>query len=79
MLLDIQHPLAKGARVINMPPHCSEAKFEQDGFPPLLGQHNLEILTELLGYSPTEVAQMTVEGALDAEEEVLEGIYELLE
>jgi crotonobetainyl-CoA:carnitine CoA-transferase CaiB-like acyl-CoA transferase len=32
---------------------------------PLMGQHNDEVLTGLLGYSTDEVAQMRSRGALD--------------
>jgi crotonobetainyl-CoA:carnitine CoA-transferase CaiB-like acyl-CoA transferase len=52
------HPLQPELRLVASPMKLSETPVRTDMPPPLLGQHTLQVLTELLGYSPERVAKL---------------------
>ncbi len=61
---EVQHPTAGKVRLTGLPYVLSQTPAEIRRPPPLLGEHSEEVLTELLGYSGTEVAAMRERGAI---------------
>ena len=60
----VTHPEIGEIRVDGQPVHFSETDWHFDRSGPCLGQHNEEVLTELLGYTAEEVANFEQEGVL---------------
>ena len=52
------HPLEPSLRLVASPIHLSETPVRTDLPPPLLGQHTEQVLAELLGRTPAEVADL---------------------
>jgi len=67
MIVEMEHPIAGKVRLPNMPFHFSNADVSPRRPAPLLGQHNREILKDLLGYSEAKVASLEQAGVLHAE------------
>lgn len=57
LVQEVEHPLYGKVKVVGPPVSFSASKIGISAPPPLLGEHNEEILTSLLGYSPEEVAR----------------------
>jgi len=70
MLFDQEHPVLGRVTLPNVPFRFSDVDTTPRGPAPLLGQHNQEILCTILGYSPSQAAEMERGGVLHAEEGV---------
>jgi crotonobetainyl-CoA:carnitine CoA-transferase CaiB-like acyl-CoA transferase len=64
MTLESEHPTAGTVRLPGFPYKLSETPAEIHRPPPLLGEHNEEVLTTLLNYSPEDVASLREKGAI---------------
>lgn len=62
MFVEVEHPKAGKVKVANFPVKFSESPTEVREPAPLLGQHNIEILSGLLGYSKEEIIKLEKEG-----------------
>ena len=58
MVLEVEHPTAGKIKLAGFPYKFSETPAEVRLAPPLLGQHTLEILVEVLGYSEADVKRL---------------------
>src|SRR5574341_1510050 len=67
MIVEMEHPVAGKVRLPNLPFRFSRADTTPQRPAPLLGQHNREVLQELLRYSVEQVAAMEQSGVLYAE------------
>jgi len=67
MFVEIEHPKAGKMTVTNFPVKFSESAAEITSPPPLMGQHNKEVLMDLLGYSEEQVEQLEKEGVISTE------------
>jgi len=67
MFIEVEHPKAGRITVPNFPVKLSESPGEIRRASPLLGQHNTEILTNLLGYTEEQVEQHEREGVIVTE------------
>ena len=68
MIVETEHPLGGRLRLMGNPikmPQCIEEDFIA---PPTLGQHNDEILVELLGYSKERIERLRQEEESHAEQ-----------
>ena len=61
MIFDAEHPVRGKHKMLGMPVKMSKNDFEYRPAP-ALGQHNEEVLEELLGYSAEKVAELKEEG-----------------
>ncbi len=66
MIVEMEHPTAGKVRLPNLPFHFSRADVSPRRPAPLLGQHNREVLREVLGYSEERVAGLERAGVLCA-------------
>jgi crotonobetainyl-CoA:carnitine CoA-transferase CaiB-like acyl-CoA transferase len=64
MIKSFEHPIAGCVKAIDMPYRFAEDGTSIRSAPPLLGEHTVEILTGLLGYSEGDVARLKAEGAV---------------
>lgn len=64
MVVDVPHPQGGAVRMPGNPVKMSETDEESYTAPPLLGQQTDEILSELLGLSEKEIAQLREEGVV---------------
>jgi len=64
MLIEIDHPIAGRVRIPGTPMKLSETPAYVTGTAPTLGQHNEEVLTELLGCDKDTVRQLKEEGVI---------------
>ncbi|MFQ6027510.1 MAG: CaiB/BaiF CoA transferase family protein [Dehalococcoidia bacterium] len=65
MMVDIPHPHIPDLRVPNSPLKLIETPPSVRRPPPLLGQHNEEVLTEI-GYSPEQIGDLKTRGVIGA-------------
>jgi len=63
-IVDFEHPTLGRVKFVNLPIEFSETPAGPVSAAPELGQHTEEVLTELLGYSWEEVAELKEEGAI---------------
>jgi glutaryl-CoA transferase len=56
MVAETEHPTIGALRLAGIPVKYSETPGTIRRHPPLLGEHNAEVLTEVLGYSPDDIA-----------------------
>jgi crotonobetainyl-CoA:carnitine CoA-transferase CaiB-like acyl-CoA transferase len=63
VVVELEHPAAGLVRSIANPVHLSETPVSYRRPPPLLGQHNAEILAAL-GYDPADVARLEASGVI---------------
>jgi crotonobetainyl-CoA:carnitine CoA-transferase CaiB-like acyl-CoA transferase len=64
MIVTLEHPKAGTVRSPNFPVKFSKTPAEVTRPAPLLGQHNEEVLTELLGYRKEEVDELRSSGVI---------------
>ena len=64
MTLETDHPTAGMVRLTGFPYKLSETPADIHRPPPLLGEHNEEVLTTLLNYSPEDVASLRQKRAI---------------
>ena len=62
--MEMEHPKAGKIKLINFPVKFSETKAQVKTPAPLLGQHNKEILTEILGYSEEKIKELVSKGII---------------
>ena len=60
----IQHTAMGEVRVDGQPVKLSKSNWHSSRGGPCLGEHNQDVLTRLLGYTPEQVGQLTEEGVL---------------
>jgi len=63
MIVELEHPLIGMVRSVGNPVHLSQTPVSYRRPPPLLGEHNVEILSSL-GYSQEEIRALEAEGAI---------------
>ena len=63
VIVELEHPAAGLVRSIANPVHLSETPVSYRLPPPMLGQHNAEVLAEL-GYGPAGVTRLEAEGVI---------------
>ena len=56
MVTSVAHPLAGSVRMIGSPLKLADTPVVEPKAPPLLGEHSVEVLGELLGYNATQIA-----------------------
>ncbi|TKJ28680.1 MAG: formyl-CoA transferase [Chloroflexi bacterium B3_Chlor] len=61
MIVELEHPLVGVVRSVGNPVHLSQTPVSYRRPPPLLGEHNVEILSSL-GYSREEIGALEAEG-----------------
>jgi crotonobetainyl-CoA:carnitine CoA-transferase CaiB-like acyl-CoA transferase len=61
---DVEQPGAGKLTVPKAPFRFSEAEVDVPGPAPRLGEHNAQVLVEVLGYSTEKIEQLTKEGVL---------------
>ncbi|MFM8864901.1 MAG: CoA transferase, partial [Limnohabitans sp.] len=59
-----QHPVQPDLRLVSSPLKMGQTPARQDLPPPLLGQHTQDVLTEVLGYSPGQLAALRDKGVI---------------
>ena len=64
MVVETGHPLAGLVRTIGNPIHFSRTPIEYRRPPPLLGEHNGEVLSGVLGLHEAEIAALRAEGVV---------------
>lgn len=64
MIVEFEHPLGGKIKTMGNPFKMSGIEKEVFNPPPLLGQHNEEIICSLLGYSKTDLEQFKKEGVI---------------
>ena len=64
IIVDIKNPQGDELKVLAVPIKFSESPVQVKSFPPLLGQHNEEILSNLLPYSKRELNELKKRGVI---------------
>ncbi|MFQ5913861.1 MAG: CaiB/BaiF CoA transferase family protein [Nitrospinota bacterium] len=64
MVVEVEHPVAGRTKLTGAPVKLSETPARIRTPPPLLGQHNEEILSDVLGLSPSEIGALKSEGVV---------------
>ena len=64
MVTTMDHPVAGEVRAINIPYGLSETPASIAAPPPTLGQHNAEVLSDVLGLDAAEIASLQQDGVL---------------
>lgn len=59
-----QHPHRPDLQLVSSPLKMSRTPVRQDLPPPLLGQHTIEVLSQVLGYSPTQLEALRDQGVI---------------
>jgi crotonobetainyl-CoA:carnitine CoA-transferase CaiB-like acyl-CoA transferase len=67
MVMEIEHPQAGNLKLVGIPVKLSDTPGQLKTPPPLLGQHNTEIFTELLGRSPEQLSALQRRGVVGNE------------
>lgn len=63
MIVELEHPLIGVVRSLGNPIHLSQTPVSYRRPPPLLGEHNVEILLSL-GYAEAEIGELVAEGVI---------------
>ena len=64
MIISMEHPDAGVVKSVNFPVKFSKTSVEIKNPAPLLGQHNEEILEELLGYKQEKIMSLRKDGVI---------------
>jgi crotonobetainyl-CoA:carnitine CoA-transferase CaiB-like acyl-CoA transferase len=64
LVQEVEHPHYGKVKVVGPPAAFSESAVGVQGPPPLLGEHNREILTRLLGYTEEQVKSFGDQGVI---------------
>lgn len=64
MLVEVEHPTAGKIRLVGTPVKYSEGGAAIRRPPPLLGQHTIEVLTEILGYDGRRIEELKSAGVI---------------
>ena len=64
LFVEMEHPKAGKIKLINFPVKFSETPAVLNTPAPTLGQHNKEILTEILGYSEEQIKELVSKGII---------------
>jgi crotonobetainyl-CoA:carnitine CoA-transferase CaiB-like acyl-CoA transferase len=64
LLIDVPDPVLGSVKLVGPVPKLSESTDPVACPAPLLGQHNEEVLGELLGYTKEDVAALKAEGVI---------------
>jgi len=64
LVQEVEHPRYGKVKVVGPPATFSESRIGIQSPPPMLGEHNREILMGLLGYSPEEVEKLKGQGVI---------------
>jgi len=64
MFVEVEHTKLGKIKVVNFPVKMTESPGEVVSAAPLLGQHNHEILTEVLGYSEEKIEELRKAGVI---------------
>ena len=67
MFTEVEHPTAGTIKVPNFPVKFSETPGEIRTATPLLGQHNEEILSKVLGYTTEQIQKLEKQGVITAD------------
>ncbi|MFB0558469.1 MAG: CaiB/BaiF CoA transferase family protein [Candidatus Bathyarchaeia archaeon] len=70
MIVEVDHPILGRIKACNFPVKMSETPGQVTSAAPLLGQHQKEIVTELLGYSQEEFDMLVKEGVVAYQPEI---------
>jgi formyl-CoA transferase len=63
MIVDVKHAGRGSYATVGCPLRLSDSEVDY-GPAPLLGEHNEEVLTQLLGYNKEQIAKLKAEGAI---------------
>lgn len=64
MMVEIDHPVLGKVPIVNSPFRLKNTKAGLEGLPPELGEHNQEILSDLLGYSQEDISKLEKENVI---------------
>ncbi|MES2743417.1 MAG: CaiB/BaiF CoA-transferase family protein [Pseudomonadota bacterium] len=64
LAVQLPHPLAGTVKLVRSPMRLSATPVQSEMAPPLLGQHTDEVLRELLGHTPQQIAALRAHGVL---------------
>lgn len=64
MIIPVEDPVLGTIDVINSAPKFADASVQVRGPAPTLGQHNAEVLAQILGYSPEQIDALRAQGVL---------------
>ena len=64
LLAEVEHPKFGKLKVVNSPFHFSETASGAKGYAPRIGEHNEEVLVNLLDYSPERIDKLYKEEVL---------------
>ncbi len=64
MIVELEHPDADTVKTVNFPVKFSKSPVKMRMAAPLLGQHNSEVLTDLLGYGEEEIGVLRRAGVI---------------
>jgi crotonobetainyl-CoA:carnitine CoA-transferase CaiB-like acyl-CoA transferase len=64
MIIEVDHPKAGKIKTVNFPVKFSETPVEEMRPAPLFGQHNKEVLVDLLGYSEERFRELEIAGVV---------------
>ena len=63
-MIDVHDPILGSVKLVGPVAKLSSATEPLTGPAPLLGEHNSEVLTELLGYTDEEVGRLKADGVI---------------
>ena len=64
MIIPVEDPVLGTIDVINSAPKFSDASVQVRGPAPTIGQHNTEVLAQVLGYAPEQIETLRRQGIL---------------
>ena len=64
MIIEVDHPKAGKIKTVNFPVKFSETPVDEMRPAPLFGQHNAEVVMDLLGYSEERFRELEKEGVI---------------